>query len=368
MRHLLTKTYRFGRLTITRYPREIVILYISRSRVSVKTFSIPLPDFNLPSLSTPSLNFLRPDNFSVSVKSAVRILLVLFLVGSIGGVGYGLVSYFSETKTIAEDVPESDEEQKNRLLMSDKTDYSQPEENKTLQIRYHRVKSGENLTVIAKKYGISVDTICGSNGLRSYDFIRTGVVLRIPSKDGILTEMEKGKRVVDLAKKYKISIDRIIEENDLNNPDFIANGSLIFIPDAKPQNIIKGFMWPTASRFITSGYGWRRNPFKRGLKEFHHGLDIRARYEWIRVSKYGKVTYTGWMGGYGNAIIVAHPGGYKTLYAHLSRIIVRRGQYVKQGQMIGRSGNTGRSTGPHLHYEIIYRGKHKNPYYYLTRH
>jgi murein DD-endopeptidase MepM/ murein hydrolase activator NlpD len=252
--------------------------------------------------------------------------------------------------------------------MSDKTDYSQPEESKPLQIRYHRVKSGENLTIIAKKYGISIDTICGSNGLRSYDFIRSGVVLRIPSKDGILTEMEKGKRIVDLAKKYKISIDKIIDENDLSNPDFIANGSLVFIPDAKPQNIIKGFMWPTASRFITCGYGWRRNPFNRSLREFHHGLDIRARYEWIRSSKYGKVTYTGWMRGYGKAIIVAHPGGYKTLYAHLSRIIVRRGQYVKQGQMIGRSGNTGRSTGPHLHYEIIHHGRHKNPYYYLTRH
>jgi murein DD-endopeptidase MepM/ murein hydrolase activator NlpD len=77
------------------------------------------------------------------------------------------------------------------------------------------------------------------------------------------------------------------------------------------------------------------------------------------------VTYAGWLGGYGKTVVIAHPGGWKTLYGHLSRIIVREGQYVKQGQSIAKSGNTGRSTGPHLHFEIIKHGSHHNPFVYL---
>ncbi|MBN1497283.1 MAG: peptidoglycan DD-metalloendopeptidase family protein [Spirochaetes bacterium] len=260
-----------------------------------------------------------------------------------------------------------DDIEKNKILQSSNTDYSNPDAKEKLVIVEHVVKPGENLSVIARDYGISIDTICGSNNLRSYDFIRAGTRLKIPNKDGILYRMRGGNNITGIAKKYRVSIEKIIAENDLKNPDFVQKDSVIFIPDAKPQNIIRGFMWPTRGRYITCGYGWRRNPFNRKYREFHQGLDIRARYEWIRASKYGKVTYTGWMGGYGNAVIIAHPGGWKTLYAHLSRIIVRRGQYVKQGQTIARSGNTGRSTGPHLHYEIIKSGRNKNPYTYLHK-
>ena len=92
---------------------------------------------------------------------------------------------------------------------------------------------------------------------------------------------------------------------------------------------------------------------------------MQSRYQLIRSTKYGKVTYAGWMGKYGKVLIIAHPGGWKSLYGHLSKIIVKKGQYVKQGQFIARSGNTGYSTGPHLHFELIKNGRHKNPYKYL---
>jgi murein DD-endopeptidase MepM/ murein hydrolase activator NlpD len=197
--------------------------------------------------------------------------------------------------------------------------------------------------------------------------IRFGRKLSIPNKDGMLIKMSRSKNVIHIARKYKISQKKILEQNDLKNPDFIPLNTVLFIPDAKPQNIIVGFMWPTRNHTVTSSYGWRRNPFNRKRREFHKGMDIKAHYSWIRASKYGKVTFAGWLGGYGRAVIVAHPGGWKTLYAHLSRIIVRRGQYVKQGQYVARSGSTGRSTGPHLHFEIIKRGRHKNPYVYLKR-
>ena len=294
-----------------------------------------------------------------------RSLLVVFSV-----IALSLVVIIPSIKNSTEDPIDpvlQDDIEKNKILQSSNTDYSNPDENEKLVIVEHVVKPGENLSVIAQEYGVSIDTICGSNNLRSYDFIRSGVHLKIPSKDGILYRMRSGNNITAIAKKYKVSLEKIIAENQIENPDFVPEDSVVFIPDAKPQNIIRGFLWPTRSKFITCGYGWRRNPFNRKYREFHHGLDIRSRYDWIRASKYGKVTYTGWMGGYGRTVIIAHPGGWKTLYAHLSRIIVRRGQYVKQGQSIAKSGNTGRSTGPHLHFEILKNGRNKNPYTYLHR-
>jgi len=179
--------------------------------------------------------------------------------------------------------------------------------------------------------------------------------------------MREGNNVAGLASRYRIPVEKILAENNFKNPDFVPEGEVVFIPDAKPQNIFSGFLWPVNSRKINCGYGWRRNPFNDEYREFHRGMDIAARYEWVRSTKYGKVTFAGWMGGYGNAIIIAHPGGWKSLYGHLSRVIVKEGQYVKQGQNIAKSGNTGRSTGPHVHFELLKQGEYTNPKKYLKR-
>ncbi len=336
MKNFYSKTYKFGRLTVSIFSNEIVFIFIGRRKVYVHKIH---PDFN---------SFKKKLAFSVPAAALILTLSVIFSPGQ------------------QEELRLDDDALKNSLLKSEKTDYSSPDKNVPLEIRTHVVKKGENLSAIAKKYGVSIDTICGSNNLTSYDFINIGKKLKIPNKDGILMNMSTGTSVVSIAKKYRVSLKKIIDENDIKNPDFIAVNTELFIPDAKPQNIIRGFLWPTFSKRITCGYGWRRNPFNHSYREFHQGLDIGARYEWIRSSKYGKVTYSGWLRGYGKTVIIAHPGGWKTLYAHLSRIIVQRGQYVKQGQYIGKSGNTGRSTGPHLHFEIMKQGRHQNPYRYLV--
>jgi murein DD-endopeptidase MepM/ murein hydrolase activator NlpD len=155
--------------------------------------------------------------------------------------------------------------------------------------------------------------------------------------------MKEGNNIVNLSNKSKIPVEKILAANNFRNADFIPAGELVFIPDAKPQNIFDGFLWPVSGRRITCGFGWRKNPFNNEYMEFHKGLDIAARYESVRATKYGMVSYAGWMGGYGNVVIIAHPGGWKSLYGHLSRIMVKPGQYVKQGQQVARSGNTGRS-------------------------
>jgi len=337
MKNYFSRTFKKGNLSITVFSDEVVIVLVTRKKVYIKHIRRFLP------------------GFSLKISAAVVCSAIFVLAASL--------FFFTGNDTAVYE----DDREKIELMMSSKTDYSSPETAEKLTIHKHRVKRGETLSEIAGDYGVSMDTICGSNNLRSYDLIREGTLLRIPNRDGLLYKMRAGNSVVGIARKYRVSLKKIISENNIKNPDFIPVGQVLFVPDAKPQNIIPGFMWPTRSRFITCGYGWRRSPFNRRKKEFHHGLDIRSRYEWIRATKYGKITYTGWLGGYGKTVIIAHPAGYKTLYAHMSRIIVRRGQYVKQGQTIGRSGNTGRSTGAHLHFEVMKNGRHKNPYFYLRR-
>lgn len=118
--------------------------------------------------------------------------------------------------------------------------------------------------------------------------------------------------------------------------------------------------WPVNGR-LTSGFGYRSSPFGGGI-EFHRGIDISAPHgTTIRAAGEGRVTYTGYRGGYGYVVTISHGYGYTTKYAHCSRILVSTGQTVKKGQVIARVGSTGRATGPHLHFETEYNGQHIDP-------
>lgn len=112
---------------------------------------------------------------------------------------------------------------------------------------------------------------------------------------------------------------------------------------------------------LTSSFGWRKNPFGRGY-EFHTGIDLEAPEGTpIIATAKGVVVFAGKYYEYGNTIIIKHPNDYYTLYGHLSKFAVKEGEEVKSGQIIGYVGNSGRSTGPHLHYEIIRKNKSLNP-------
>ena len=117
---------------------------------------------------------------------------------------------------------------------------------------------------------------------------------------------------------------------------------------------------------ISSEFGYRQNPFGEYTTEHHFGIDFRGRTgDPVRATAHGKVEFAGVKGGYGNCIIINHGNDLKTLFGHLSRINVRIGQPIKIGDYIGDIGSTGRSSGPHLHYEIIQNNKKVNPKYYL---
>lgn len=123
-------------------------------------------------------------------------------------------------------------------------------------------------------------------------------------------------------------------------------------------------LWPTIGR-ITSTFGYRTHPVT-GKREFHRGLDIaNLPGTPVYATADGVVSFSGWKGGYGYTIEINHGYGYKTRYAHLRSYVVRKGQRVKKGQLIGYIGSTGLTTGPHLHYEVRVLGKPVNPYHYL---
>ena len=123
-------------------------------------------------------------------------------------------------------------------------------------------------------------------------------------------------------------------------------------------------VWPVRG-WISSRYGYRVSPFT-GRRELHKGLDIVNRIGTpVVATADGRVVYAGYKRGYGKMVIIDHGLGRVTKYGHLSRLEVKRGESVVRGQKIGRLGNTGRSTGPHLHYEVVINGKAVNPMDYL---
>jgi murein DD-endopeptidase MepM/ murein hydrolase activator NlpD len=124
-------------------------------------------------------------------------------------------------------------------------------------------------------------------------------------------------------------------------------------------------VWPVVGK-LESGFGGRRNPFGGNSYEFHSGQDIDAATgDPVVAGASGKVAFIGWQNGYGQLIVVDHGGGLTTRYGHLSHIDVAQGQTIERSQFIGRVGSTGRSTGPHLHYEIRINDEPVNPLRYL---
>ncbi len=124
-------------------------------------------------------------------------------------------------------------------------------------------------------------------------------------------------------------------------------------------------VWPVVGK-LESGFGGRRNPFGGNSYEFHSGQDIDAAVgDPVVAGASGKVTFVGWQNGYGQLVVIDHGSGLTTRYGHLSHIDVAQGQTVERSQFIGRVGSTGRSTGPHLHYEIRINDQPVNPLQYL---
>lgn len=139
-----------------------------------------------------------------------------------------------------------------------------------------------------------------------------------------------------------------------------------YINEEKGKLLSTPCIWP-APGTITSRFGWRIHPLSK-RREFHKALDIAAaKGVSIRATADGKVILSGWQGSYGKAIMISHGHGFSTHYCHNDSLLVKTGNYVKRGQIIATIGSTGRTTGPHIHYEVWYKGKAVNPMNYLSK-
>lgn len=225
----------------------------------------------------------------------------------------------------------------------------------TIHYVSHTVKEGESLWRIANKYKVPVYTIISANPNKDKEMIHPGETLEIPSMSGVVYHVKKGDTISEIAKKYKLSSHSIMESNAMYKPSIFA-GETIFLPNAHPVDLMRivfkhRFIWPVVGR-ITSGYGMRKHPLNNSM-QFHTGIDIGANIgDKIHAAANGVVVYSGDGGTYGNMVILRHKDGYLSIYAHASKLLVKKGQYVKQGQEIARVGVTGLTTGPHLHFEV----------------
>ena len=168
-----------------------------------------------------------------------------------------------------------------------------------------------------------------------------------------------------LSRRYGTSVGQLMDLNQITDPSSLKAGQeLIITGNSNEAQAVSGqvkkmvFAWPLKGR-ITSQFGPRNG-------EFHHGLDIAGEMgELIRAGESGVVTTVGYLPFYGNTVIIDHGGGYKSLYGHTSEYLVKKGDTVAKGQPIARVGSTGRSTGPHLHFEVRINDKTVNPIHYL---
>jgi murein DD-endopeptidase MepM/ murein hydrolase activator NlpD len=230
----------------------------------------------------------------------------------------------------------------------------------TFEWQQYRVLRGDSVSGIAQRFGVSVGAIIASNNITNARRLQEGAVLRIPNIDGIPYQIRRGDSLSRISASFNVPLEIILDVNDLQS-ETIRMGDTIFIPGARMNDIDlrmslgELFMYPLATRQVTSPFGMRRDPISRAM-QFHNGVDFRANIGTTVVASLdGVVSNTGENRLYGKYIIISHSNGYKTFYAHLNVISVREGDRVARGRKIGESGNTGYSTGPHLHFGIFDR-------------
>ncbi len=242
---------------------------------------------------------------------------------------------------------------------------------KPIEHIYYKVKAGDTISGIATEHNLKSDTLLTYNEIKRSRAMQIGTLLKVPNQDGLLYIVKSGDSLVALAEKFEIPTEDIQRVNRMDDV-LLAKDSKLFLPGARLNNAalkeINGdlFRPPVRNYRLTSYYGYRRDPFT-GTRSFHNGLDMAAPLGTaVYAPMDGTVTSTGYSNGTGNYIVIRHHGGYSTLYGHLSGIEVSSGVGVKTGALIGRVGNSGYSTGSHLHFTVYQNGRTINPIYVLN--
>jgi len=253
---------------------------------------------------------------------------------------------------------------------------------------YYTVRKGDTLSVIAARRNLPVEEILNANNLNS-DFIKAGQELVLPIIDSkvskedskrvnkntqnqssttkkIVHKIQRGDALSSIARMYGTDVDTIRRANNLSGNRIFAGDELIITNyERGPFTLSRNSMiWPVNGR-ISSNFGWRTHPIKK-TRLFHNGIDIAVSSGTpVKAAAGGEVVHSGWMNGFGYTVIIDHGRGVETLYAHNSKVSVSKGSMVNKGQQVALSGNTGLSTGPHLHFGVLKDEKPLNPKNYL---
>lgn len=238
----------------------------------------------------------------------------------------------------------------------------------------YEVVKGDTLASIAEKFGISIDTIKWVNSLKS-EKLMPAQILKIPPVTGIVHRTKPGDTIYSVAKKYKAEAQNIVNfpANDFTDLDtFALNvGQVVFVPDGVMPEAAPIFQKTSVPQFI-AGVGGKFIWPAQGLitqypVSYHMAVDIaNSSAPPVGAGDDGVISYANCQRyGYGCHVIINHADGYQTLYAHLSAYNVSIGDKVGRGQIIGKMGSTGRSTGTHLHFEVRRNGVLLNPLSFL---
>lgn len=235
-------------------------------------------------------------------------------------------------------------------------------------ISLYVVREGDSLSQIAKMFSVSTETVIWANDIKRGDMISPGETLIILPISGVRHTVAKDDTLQGIAKKYGGGIDEILDFNGFSEDTVLSIGEVVVIPDGEISNpkysssnrVVRGSKGPSLS-------GYYIKPINGGIKtQGLHGygaVDLAVPFGTpIFAAASGDVIISknsGWNGGYGKYIVIRHPNGTQTLYSHNSNNIVVVGNRVVQGQIIGYIGSTGKSTGPHVHFEV--RGA-QNPF------
>lgn len=266
----------------------------------------------------------------------------------------------------------------------DGTDDIDPSSN---QVNVYVVRKGDTVATVADMFNVSVNTILVANDMKKYEKLVPGDVLFILPISGLEHTVTKGQTLKSIAAEYKVDVSDITFYNDITEDAVLAIGDKLIIPggemidegsDKPAPNLAaieaRDKKYYETHPIIKNAVGYFVNPLPTGHKtQGRHGPGLRgidigaptgtpiyaSASGTVLAVKAGCVTgRRSCGGGYGNMAIIQHPNGTKTLYAHMSKLATSTGANVKQGKVIGYVGSTGRSTGPHLHFEVF---NAKNP-------
>ena len=325
-----------------------------------------------------------------NVKYILAGLLGIVLISAIGFASYKVINYFCNTTgpLVLEEQSESCEDPFELLnkamasfaleengISSDGTLINNSEKinvqklfRQPVTFQTYKVQPGDHIGGITKKFGLTnISTLIAVNDIDNVRALRAGQKLKIPSMDGLFYTVERGNSIASICSKFGITQEDLLDVNDIESAD-LAVGQKLFIPgarlDSKKLQMAMGeqFKNPLSIRYrLTSKFGPRIDPIS-GHKRSHTGIDMACPVgSPISACGAGTVAASSFHQIYGNYVIIKHSNGYQTLYAHMSKIFVQKGQWVSQGTRIGLVGSTGYSTGPHLHLSVYKNGQLVDP-------